>query len=182
MVWPLRSDPGGMEVEVPRDEARGSWLALCLSKRSRHGYRLRWSQEENKDRTARGRVEAQLFPPLEKLPGAHGFRGGSFHRTRAESSAVHLAGTRASGRPTQGFPICRADPQHWMWRDATDSDNPHLSCCPQRASPCLPLQEVANTTGVGSADFGLSISGIHKGSGEENVRPHKVGASHEPNT
>lgn len=63
-----------------------------------------------------------------------------------------------------------------------DSDNRHLPRSPQRASPCLPLQELVNTTGVGSAAFGLSISGISKGSGEETVRPHKVGGTRDPNT
>ncbi|XP_043299987.1 katanin p60 ATPase-containing subunit A-like 2 isoform X5 [Cervus canadensis] len=37
----------------------------------------------------------------------------------------------------------------------------------------LPKQEVVNHTHKESADFGLSISGINKGSGEVNVRPQK---------
>ncbi|XP_039698181.1 katanin p60 ATPase-containing subunit A-like 2 isoform X4 [Pteropus medius] len=36
-----------------------------------------------------------------------------------------------------------------------------------------PKQEVVNNTSTESSDFGLSISGINKGSGGENVRPHK---------
>ena len=44
------------------------------------------------------------------------------------------------------------------------------------------LQDVVNHTHKENADFGLSISGINKGSGEENVRPQKVSGTHEANT
>ncbi|XP_036085913.1 katanin p60 ATPase-containing subunit A-like 2 isoform X4 [Rousettus aegyptiacus] len=36
-----------------------------------------------------------------------------------------------------------------------------------------PKQEAVNTTSAESSDFGLSVSGINKGSGGEHVRPHK---------
>lgn len=76
-------------------------------------------------------------------------------------------------------PVCRR-----IWDDGTGSCSQHLKLLSVADFSLFFffLQEVVNHTHKESADFGLSISGINKGRGEENVHPKKVSGTHEPNT
>lgn len=74
MVWPLLSDPGSREVEAQQGKSHRSRLTLLSPNSATLGHQHLWSREKSQAREW-GWVEVQLFPPLEKLLGAHGFQG-----------------------------------------------------------------------------------------------------------
>lgn len=75
MVWPLLSDPGSREVEAQQGKSHRSRLTL-LSLRTQPRLATNTSGHGRKVKPEEwGWVEVQLFPPLEKLLGAHGFQG-----------------------------------------------------------------------------------------------------------
>ena len=76
------------------------------------------------------------------------------------------------------------DTQHVILDEGIGSFHQHLELAFHSwlLAVFLFLQEAVNNSHMESADFGLSISGINKGNGEENVRPQKVSEIHEPST
>ena len=172
--WKLGKAGGG------RMHPTGAWLTVdsaSFPNSATPGHKHLWSQEKRQVCEWRW-VETQLFLPLFVGLRAHGFLG---QLLPASTSRIYLSYwicTKVAESHME-VPICRR-----IWDDRTGSCSQHLKvafCC-WLLPVFLFLQEVVNHTHKESADFGLSISGINKGSGEVNVRPQKVSGTHELNT
>ena len=169
--WPLQTGSGGGEVKGGRMNPTGGWLTVDCA------HKYLWS-EEKRQASEWAWVKAQPFPPLLVLLRARGFLGqlllpgtGRVYSSRWVCTAV--VGSH------MGVPVCRM-----VWDDGTGSCSQHLEVAfrSRLLTVFLFLQELVNHTHKESADFGLSISGINKGSGEENVHPREVSVTHELNT
>ena len=104
-----------------------------------------------------------------------------------------MASWDSSSHPAQAEFICLVGSAQKCWRSpfaegfgttgqATAASISKLFSVADFSLLFLFLQEVVSHTHKENADFGLSISGINKGSGEEKVRPQKVSGTHEANT
>ena len=136
------------------------------------------SGPRRKDRPMSGGVEAQPFPPLFVGLRACGFLGQLLPPSTSSVYSSCWVCIKVVESHME-VPVCRR-----IWDDGTGSCSQHLKLLSVADFSLLFLflQEVVNHTHKESADFGLSISGINKGRGEENVHPKKVSGTHEPNT